>query len=53
LIDLGPSAEAGLDSGGFVQGGTATSYDGVHPTAARSGQLGELLAEALKEALDK
>lgn len=50
LIDLGPSAQVGLD-GGFVQGGTATSYDGVHPTAARSAELGAMLAEAIKEAL--
>ena len=53
LIDLGPEAEVGLNSGGFLKGGTAESYDGVHPTAARSAELGAMLAQAIQEALSK
>jgi len=53
LIDLGPEAEVGLNSGGFVKGGTAESYDGVHPTAARSAELGAMLAQAIQETLSK
>ena len=52
LIDLGPEAEVGLNSG-FVKGGTPTSYDGIHPTAARSAELGAMLAQAIQEALSK
>ena len=43
----------GLNSGGFLKGGTAESYDGVHPTAARSAELGAMLAQAIQEALSK
>ena len=52
LIDLGPSAQEGIDSGGFVSGGTSTSYDGVHPMAARAAELGAQLAEAIQGAID-
>jgi lysophospholipase L1-like esterase len=51
LIDLGPSAQVGIDSGGFVPGGTSTSYDGVHPTVARAAVLGAALATAIQNAL--
>jgi lysophospholipase L1-like esterase len=53
LIDLGPSAQVGIDSGGFVSGGTSTSYDGVHPTAARAAVLGAQLATAIQNALGR
>jgi hypothetical protein len=51
LIDLGPAAQVGIDSGGFVPGGTSTSYDGVHPTAARAAELGGQLSAAIKTTL--
>lgn len=49
LIDLGPSAQTGLT--GFVKGGTAQSYDGVHPNAAMSQVLGQQLAAAIQAAI--
>ncbi len=44
--------EVGLDAG-FVKGGTAESYDGAHPTAERSAELGGMLAEAIRKVLDE
>jgi lysophospholipase L1-like esterase len=50
LIDLGQAAQYGIDSG-FVTGTTPTSYDGLHPDAARSAILGGWLADAIRAAL--
>src|SRR5579884_86726 len=51
LIDLGPSADTGL--GGHVSGGTAQSYDGVHPNAATSQALGTRLGQAIQVMVER
>ena len=43
LIDLGPNAAYGVNSTGPVSG---FSYDGLHPTANRSRELGYMLGQA-------
>jgi len=50
LINLGSEATEGLLGGGVA---TAFAVDGLHPSAARDGQLGAMLAVAIADALNE
>jgi lysophospholipase L1-like esterase len=51
VLDLGPTARTGLMA--QVLGGTAQSYDGIHPNIATHRALGYQLAAALQTALGR
>ncbi len=51
FLNLGPTAQTGLTA--QVSGGTAQSYDGIHPNAATHRALGCQLATALQTAMGR